>query len=55
MSLLLTPWFWVGAAALLAAVAGAWFASHPSPEPLVSGRPQDTKHDHSEYVDDYRP
>ena len=55
MSILLSPWFWVGLSIVAAAIAGAWFASHSTPPPALSGRVggrPETHHDHSEYADD---
>lgn len=57
MSILLTPWFWVGFSILVCVIAMAWSGnrSAPSPRgPVGPGgrRPPDTKHEHGEYVDD---
>ena len=57
MSLLLTPWFWVGLAAVVAAFTLGWFAGHSRPAPTASARlgaRPETKHDHAEFVDDLR-
>jgi len=57
MNLLTAPWFWVGLAAAAAAFTLAWFAGHPKPAPTASARlgtRPETKHDHSEFVDDLR-
>ena len=57
MSVLLTPWFWVGMAILACVIAMAWSTNRSAPTPrgrLDEGgrRPPDTKHEHGEYADE---
>ena len=55
MSLLTTPWFWVGLSIAAAAIAVAWLSSHSASPPDrtvgAPGRPE-TRHDHAEFKDD---
>jgi hypothetical protein len=55
MSVLTAPWFWMGLAIAAGAITLAWLAGHAAPAPAATdkpfGRPPDTKHEHSEFID----